>query len=723
MAINPDTILIYFEDFCAKGSMQGPFPGSNTAINNSYTIDGIPKAKTDAISNTLTEYITAASQYYDQHQPGLKDAPPLMTQVIWEVIAHNIAYNFHWSRNGKLPTEGCTPKNKTGKVDFIAGPPAPVLAGPTFATMFAAPPMINRQGGGLARAKASIDKAKADEIKKTIIDWFKANYEYSIKKGKEANITAQQLAEATAPDTDTQAKAVSKAFNEYFKKSTYSAKPGFPLPQALVPKPGQEYFPDLAPHKDADGSSEGPPRTGAAGYCIGPFYRNVILEEASGQCKVIDGSVTQKSPKFKVSEAPIDAVEFFIDDEPGNQENGRLRKYLGTSYNSFVQGRKSEGFEEPSGLPVNGGNYIIINYKDPDTGEDRSINTLVRGLNTAGSNTPGNPAKNENYGNPLTPEDLIAFGYGQPELDTGTEIQNWVKDDNGIQRVLGIKFDSTSDKGKAWGGDGNNKRYSKDEAEDPVVSYMANARVALATPAPDTGEEGLSQADPRTWGPWTEYAKESDVERGPDFAINSRRFKHLVPDAASFAAALAATPDPSFNETPGVAINGKPALPALNKSYWGYRLREVFDESKGNPASQAISAGESPQPNSAGVILENIKGCAGPVPPLIIKEAGSSCEFEWSNATVLVKQGKVGRADGKEFKRTDTNHPSNHDMYHTIASHFMGSKGVAETIDAKVTGEMNGGMIYFDATKQILFPFAPPPAIKPFMPNTAKVFW
>jgi hypothetical protein len=101
MAINPASILPYFEKFCAKGSMQGPFPGSNTVINNSYTIDGIPKAKTDAISNTLTEYITAASQYYDQHQPGLKDAPPLMTQVIWEVIAHNIAYNFHWSRNGK----------------------------------------------------------------------------------------------------------------------------------------------------------------------------------------------------------------------------------------------------------------------------------------------------------------------------------------------------------------------------------------------------------------------------------------------------------------------------------------------------------------------------------------------------------------------------------------------------------------------------------------------
>lgn len=715
MAINPDTILKYFEDFCEPGAPQGPFPGSSTVINNSYTIDGIPKAKTDAISNTLTEYITAASQYYDQHQPGLKDAPPLMTQVIWEVIAHNIAYNFHWSRNGKLPTEGCTPANKTGKVDFIAGPPAPVLASPAFATMFAAPPMINRQGGGLARAKASIDKDKADEIKKTIIDWFKANYVYSIKKGKEKGITATQLAEATAPETDKEAKAVSKAFNEYFKKSTYSAKPGFPLPPALVPKSAdQEYFPDLAPHKDADGSSEGPPRTGAAGYCIGPFYRNVILEEASGQCKVIDGSVTQKSPKFKVSEAPIDAVEFFIDDEPGNLENGRLYKYLGNNYNSFVKGRNKE-FEGPSGLPVNGGKDIIISYKDPDTGEDKTINTQVAGLNTSGKRTPGQPAKNDNFGNPLTPEDLIAFGYGQPELDTGTEIQNWVKDDNGIKHVLDIKFNSTSDKNKAWGGPGNNKRYTKDEAEDPVVSYMSNARVALTTPAPDTGEEGLSQADPRTWGPWTEYAKESDKKL---------RFKHLVPDATSFAAALAATPDESFNETPGVAINENPALPALNKSYWGYRLREVFDESKGNPASQAQSAGSSPQPNSAGVILENIKGCAGPVPPLIIKEKGSTCEFEWSNATVLVKQGKVGRVDGKEFKRTDTNHPSNHTMYHTMAAHFMGrSKGVAKTIDAKVIGDMNGGMIYFDATKQILFPFAPPPAIKPFMPNTAKVNW
>jgi hypothetical protein len=507
--------------------------------------------------------------------------------------------------------------------------------------MFVVPPMINGEGGGAARAKASIDKDKADEIKKTIIDWFKANYAYSIKKGKEKGITATQLAEATAPETDKEAKAVSKAFNEYFRGSTYSAKPGFPLPPALVPKSAdQEYFPDLAPHKDADGSSEGPPRTGAAGYCIGPFYRNVILEEASGKCSVKDGSVTQKSPKFKVSEAPIDAVEFFIDDEPSNQENGRLRKYLGTSYNSFVQGRDKE-FEGPSGLPVNGGYDIIISYKDPDTGEDKTINTQVAGLNKSGKRTPGTPAKNDNFGNPLTPEDLIAFGYGQPELDSGTQIQNWVKDDNGIKHVLDIKFNSTSDKNKAWGGPGNNKRYTKHEAEDPVVSYMSNARVALTTPAPDTGEEGLSQADPRTWGPWTEYAKESDKEL---------RFKHLVPDATSFAAALAATPDESFNETPGVAINGLPALPALNKSYWGYRLREVFDESKGNPASQAQSAGSSPQPNSAGVILENIKGCAGPVPPLIIKAERSSnvslnglMQQFWLKVRYK-KGGKVGRA-------------------------------------------------------------------------------
>ena len=154
-------------------------------------------------------------------------------------------------------------------------------------------------------------------------------------------------------------------------------------------------------------------------------------------------------------------------------------------------------------------------------------------------------------------------------------------------------------------------------------------------------------------------------------------------------------------------------------------MREVFEEGPGKPtpAGQAISAGSSPQPNSAGVILENIKGCAGPVPPLIIKEKNSSCKFEWSNATVLVKQGKVGRVDGKEFKRTDTNHPSNHNMYDTIAAHFIGGKGVAKTIDAEVKGKMEGGMIYFDATKQILFPFAPPPAIKPFMPNTAKVDW
>jgi hypothetical protein len=724
MAINPLSILKYLEDFCVKGTMQGPWPNTQV-IPNSYTTDGPPKAKTDVFqSPTLTEYITAASQYYDMPEPGLKDAPPMIATVVWEVIAHNIAYNFHYSRNGKLPTEGCTPKN-TSTINFVAGPPATIIATPSAPSMFAAPPLINRQGGGLARAKASIDKDKAEEIKKKIIEWFKANYEYSIKKGKEANITAQQLAEATAPDTDKQAKAVSKAFNDYFKKSTYSAKPGIPLPPALVPKStDQEYFPDMAPHKDTDGNSEGPPRAGSAGYCIGPFYRKVILEDASGTCKVKDGSITQKSPKFKLSEAPIDDVEFFIDDEAGNRETppGRLRNYLGTSYNAFVRGRSKE-FEGPSGLPVNGGQEIIINYKDPDTGEDKSINTRVRGLNTAGTRTPGNPAKNENYGNPIPPEELITLEYGAPEIDSGLEIQNWVRDDNGIKHVLGVQFNNTDDKNKAWGGPGNNKRYSKDESEDPVLSYMSNARAALETPAPDTGEEGLSQADPRTWGPWTEYAKESDVVRGDDFALLSRRFKHLVPDKAAFDAALAAPVNESFNAIPGVKINGAPCLPALNKSYWGYRLREVFDETKGNPASQAQSAGSSPQPNSAGVIWDNLKGIAGPVPPLQIKEAGSSCNFEWSNATVLMKAGKVGPNDGTPFKRTDTNHPSNHSMYHTIADHFMGSKGVEKTIDANVKGSIQGGMVYFDATKQIIAPYAPPPALKPFMPNTAKGNW
>lgn len=714
MAINPASILPYFEKFCKQGTMQGPFPGSNTVINNSYTNDKGLKAKTDAISNTLTEYITAASQYYDQHQPGLKDAPPLMTQVIWEVIAHNIAYNFHWSRNGQTDKEGCTPKD-TAKINFVAGPPATLLALPTAPNMFVYTPLVKGgTGGGPARAKASIDDKKRDEIKKTIIDWFKANYAYAIKKGKENGITAQQLAEATAPDTGNEATAVSDAFNLYFKESTYSAKPGIPLPKALVPSsPDQQYFPDLAPHKDADNSSEGPPRAGAAGYCIGPFYRNIILEEASGKCSVKDGSVTQKSPKFKVAKEPIDNVEFFIDDEAGNEKNGRLYTFLGSGYNAFVNGRKGE-FEEPSGLPVNGGNEIIISYKDPDTGDDKTINTKVRGLNTSGKRTPGASAKNDNFGNPLKPEDLIALGYGRPELDTGTAIVNWVKDNSNTANghVLGLSF-TGEDKGEKWGSDSSGKKYNSGERESPVQSYMSNARVALTTPAPDTGEEGLSQADPRTWGPWTEYAVDTDKKR---------RFKHLVPDAASFAAALAAPTDDKFKDTPGVAINGASALPALNKSYWGYRLREVFDEEKGNPASQAQAAGDSPQPDSAGVILENLKGCAGPVPPLVIKEKDSKGKFEWSNATVLVKQGKVGRGDGKEFKRTDTNHSENHSMYHTMAAHFMGGSGVAAKIDAEVKGTMEGGMIYFDVTKQIIAPFTPPP-LKPFMPNTGKLNW
>lgn len=722
MPIDPESVLTYFENFCLIGNLKGP---NDSIIKNSFKEEldttGKPTGKLVAnlenpIDGKLTEYMTAAAQWYQGEEPGTRDSPSMTTKNIWDVIAQNIADHFWWSRNGKTETEGCRPKN-AGGVDYSKGPSATQLALPGFTPATA---------DGRAIPKAVVPSEKRDAIKNAIVKWFEFNFKWSVEQGKKSDATAQTLAENTAPENTNESDAIKNAFNIFFDKVKFTAKPGIPLPPALVPKStNTEYFPDMAPHKDADNSSVGIgfEREGAAGFCIGPYYRKVQLENTDAECKVTDGDVVQKSPKFKLAAAPIDDQEFFMDDDANNAETpviGRLRQFLGVTYEDFVRGRKASGFEDgPSGLPVNGGQEITITYKDPDTGLDTTLNTGVRGLNTNGTRQSGTPAVNPNYGNAIPEEELALIGYGTAEYDTDTQLSNW-KDNNG-NHVLGLTFTGEApDKGIVWGNlQPLEKKYNIGTKVEPVQCYMLNAKQLLggalsSTTTTDLGDRNLSLADPRTWGPWQEYTVETDREN---------RFKYLIPDETAFKTALSTPDDISLNEYPGIKINGAVCLPTLNKSYWGYRLREVFNESDGNPASQAISAGSKGQPDSAGIIVQSMKAIAGPIPALSIQVTYPNGEFAWSNDKVLVNGGKIGIKNGTPFTRTDNNHIENHELYHTIAKHFMHeTDGVANTVDKPVTGKTKGGMVYFDVTKQILAPFTPPP-LKPFLPNSETYTW
>jgi hypothetical protein len=189
---------------------------------------------------------------------------------------------------------------------------------------------------------------------------------------------------------------------------------------------------------------------------------------------------------------------------------------------------------------------------------------------------------------------------------------------------------------------------------------------------------------------------------------------------------------------PGAKINGEKCLPVMNKMYWGMRLREVFKDanSDAEAVNAAIKGSQPPgMPDAATIVLKGgTVVVSGPIPPLKIKEQGGSYKFTWGNKDVLLQGGKVTRSSGNPYKapsRTDhtdystiiENNNNTPNIVNTIAAHINDtSKGVAKQLDEKVKGTYKGGMTYFDAGKQIFFPFFTPPA-KPFMPSSESDTW
>ena len=676
---------------------------------------------------SLSEYMHANSQWYNDINYGVAErdndkdvtkCAPNSALKIWELIATEIAELMYEDRNVKS-----VPKHTSDLAIKFKGVPSALLlavnpAGPT-----EIPPGAPSPADGTA--KAEIDSGKKDKIKDTIIKWFHKNYTDAVLDGKVPSRKGGPDGEIEPFDTDPYSngkavKDVEDAFNKFWVKCTFTPVPGIPLPPALTPdnaSPPQEYFPNLAPAKDAEGNESSVDADGnkvlkgAAGFIYGPYDRNVQYIEIDGEVTLSDGPRKTKQPKYELVVAPLDPDEYWVDNEFNNTKDpvsGKipLKEELGSSqYATFVKNRG----DGPTGLPIDGGKEYIIEIPGEEGEPPEKINTGIFGLGTngkmGGMGSNGASKPNPNFGKPLDP---LVSGYGIPSYGNLPLLHVWKYEDN----TKVIDADIGKDKGTTWGGTATNTRFIKtDLYESPPQCWQSTAKGPSSTEA-ENGEKELSYSDPRTWGPWIEYAKESD---------EANRFKYLVPDKTAFSAMLSAPNN--GNAAPGVRLEGLECAPVLNKSYWGYRIREVFSGNAAQAVGAAREAASKGQPNSGTVVINSTKAIAGPVPPLVIQEKNGSYKFTWKNSDVLLKGGKVDRNDGREWDRTGNNPNSPGEFYNTIGRHINhSSNGVIPKLDKKVKGTLSGGMVYWEPTKQILAPYTPPP-LKPFLPNSENKDW
>ena len=699
--------------------------------NGSPDAPTAPEFPKIADSPTLMDFMLKMSMYYPDTTYGVSETDrkiadgkkaPKTAQDVWTSIATQLVNNFHSDRD-----QTAIPKNRSdAQAQFK---PVPTV------TQIAASPVPAGVGG---EALAVVKKTKAEAIQKAMIAWFEENYKDAVKKGKATffspdligrNGKSKSFTEIDTVPTNTNAVSdLETAWNEYWKSATFTAT--IPLPEILVPKPSNpppKFFPQLAPQKDfdseesagADGGNTSTPATetepaqreGGPGFVIGPFDRQIQVEEIAGSTVTIkDGPQSYTVPKYKLVGAPIDKDTYIIDSEK-NQE--LIKSKL--NYAAFLRGKKDVFGEGPTDLPINGGKNIEVPGAE---GEPPTI-LQAKGLNTSGKQTPGGQLLNDNKGNPI--EDP---SYGVPNFSDEPAIGDWV-DQNG-NAIIG-----RGDKGTEWGGTPLNRSYGNSKAREEEVQNYQSTLKSISPTAGEMGEKDLSYSDPRTWGPWEEYKRESD---------KARRYKHLVP--TGLATAKAAADDSALTEAdqPGARINGQKCLPVMNKMYWGFRLREAFPDatSDADAVNQAIKGSQPPgMPDAATVV---IKGgtvvISGPIPPLKIKESGSTFSFTWKNNDVLLNGGKVSRGDGDPFrskvnketpaeivKNLPDKNTNNAKTVNTIGKHINdGQLGVDPKLDQKVKGTAKGGMTYFDASKQIFFPFFTPPA-KPFLPNSETINW
>lgn len=656
---------------------------------------------------------------------------------VWYTIAANIVNRYHGDRNGKA-----IPKGKGGASFEVGLPPAGYIPGDTTATA-----VLNGD------KKFPGDKNTVG----LIVKWFKANYDAAQQAGIDAKSVSfrnsanfDKAINITEKSVKKEGGKIDKKFKDYWKGKQFGVGGGVPLPAVAQPKTrDQEYFPNLAPHKDAELTDEGnpsrpdtDPRKGPIGWVIGPVSRDIQTEEIEGETtKLRDGSVEYELPVFRSVAAPIDKNQQILD----SPEYESILKTI-PGYPNY---RKLE--PEFTGLPVDGKELKIPVFPDnPDNIRfdendnpipDRELSAdpkeynpgigadgkIGKGLGYQGKKDNPNydkPIDNPAYGALICTE----FPFNTTETQEGEFglVDQWKK--NASQNVL-----QGNSLGAMWGA-GNSKGGNK---------YITFQQPYLKEDSPtEVDGKTLSYSDPRTWGPYEENTKhtspDNSVGEGGVEKVDGKNVTYTVKWKYVYPSGLASMKSAANTSLLNQGLNGVPpngttaCIPEMNKQYWGLRLREVYPEPL-DPFEQATKP-VTPSPSAA--VVNGTGGCrkgakyaAGPAPPFTIKEKSSDFKwydnnFPWKHAKLFsdgaLKPQTLTSKDKFAFGRDDFAKKGK--FNDTIKGYIQAfPKQLAKVIDfdGKVKGKASGGMLYFDAQKQIIPPYAPPP-LKPFIPSNEK---
>jgi hypothetical protein len=701
---------------------------------------GAPKMKTDReklakfnMDEGLHNYFLSNQVCYDDNSvitgPGgrSKGEYPEASLAIWEVIAAAMVARFYKDRAGKS-----YPKWKNAKPGVL---PKPGTGMPLTGFMPDQTPVLMKP-----IAPWDSDTTKA------IVNWFKFNYDYACEEyNKATNVEGTgKASDKTDPPNKKISDTIEKQFNTFYKGCQFGAG-GIPLPAIMLnkmkKKPYPKYMPYCKPHKDAPGNIETtdpvtkkPMRTGALGYLIGPFQSNKqFIEVMAGSeqktVEIVDNGNKEKVGVYKEDVANLDRNEYLIDDD---FYQDKIREELGPAGYKKFRSRVKLVTDDigPSGMPIDG-KQIMLPGPPP-----KPVRLPAQG--TPG--TPGyEPAKNlynlDRNGNGLTKRasagGLINPGfmkpiddpaYGAAQFDASIKVKHWKN--NGENFIV---FKQGSSKTGVWGGLPSGVKFTGTSGNDPVKSYIKYVKENVGT-----GVKTYSGTDPRSWGPWEEYeGKGTSDTQDPilvKMGLNKLKYKYIIPKGLTKALLALDTP---LEHKPGNGLPGLDGdtLPAMNKQYWGLRVMEAFPNAKNiddaigkaTAPPKKDKAGQAVVVPGAGGVLD--KGSStfvgGPAPPFMVMEKNSpihkkpaAYKWKWNNAVVLFGKGKLKR-QGTPFMRGLP--PA------VMESKHMGFnlKTITKKIDDHITGEGNGGMTWFDASKQIIPPYAPPP-LKPPLPNSKK---
>lgn len=632
---------------------------------------------------------------------------------IWKSIASELVNRYHGDRTGKAYPKG------SGGANFNVG----------------IPPLGHITPGGGGTGVLNGDKKFGDTVD-MIVEWFKANWTEGQKEGISSTSPTRNVPVPCKAVTDSGASAeaakVQGKYAKYWSGRQFGVGGGVPLPPSLVPKDtSMKYFPNLAPHKNAEtvieGNGENIPREGPIGWCIGPVSRLVEPEEVEGETTTItDGNTEFEVQVYRLPPTPMDKNPQLLDSTLYLSQISAIPGYAAfrAAYPEFTE------------LPINGQELKIPVFpNDPDqiqfdadgepipsyeiSAEPKAYNVGINAQGKIGiGRTFTGKKDNPGYDQQLTGEALAAYGavvcveFPFNNGPTGAIVGEWKQ--NSSTNVLKGKT-----LGEAWGTSGGGNLFPSQ-----LISFY---QPELKENNPETG---VSYSDPRSWGPYTENTQyknlDSAVGEGGVDEVDGKQvkytmqYKYTIPDLSGMKSAKN-TSAANFNK-PGVpAHTSKACYPEMNKQYWGLRLAEVYPP----PLNPFAEAAKQPTGGAAAAVVNGTGGVkkgplyvAGPAPPFTIKENGSpkvKLTFEFKNGNFFNGDPTKATSTQTAFTRDAPNASSNKTWIRSWPTYM------AKIIkyDSKVKGKANGGMTYFDAKKQIIPPYAPPP-LKPVLPNNAK---